>query len=436
MTIGKQWWVIALGSMVMACELDAEQLEVGDADDEVDESGDGDAASLECVIEGTNLDGGSEPDGFPIPECEVECATGWGHDVAPLPIEWTVDLEHEGPNTGFTYVDTMPDGGAVALIGYFEAPARLVRISPEGELVGDVTQPAIDGDVWDLGVDDDGMIYALWRKGEMQAVTALTSAGEHAWTTELGGYLGFYSEFVALDSGVVVALNPPTDFELAELVRVSADGEALAFGAIPYTLKIDVAPSGDTLVLANTTEVRWMQFDFDFGPNVTQVQGIADVSLITGLVALDDERAVGVGVSRDKDFPDEHILHGVVKQVGQLGLEWEGHYDRAVSWCPELHPGELSVTEEAFWDVARLPDGSLIVTGVETTGNPAQFEAGEVQPWVGHVSAQGEVLAVDRGFWRGQAAQVAAASDGSAYVLMTEVDEQAQMHLHLRKYAP
>jgi hypothetical protein len=436
-----KWWALALSSMPIACVLEADQLEIGDeagetdgddANGDGDTTGDGDGdgiASLECVTQGTDIDGASEPGDYPVPECEIECATGFGHDVAALEVEWTLDLEHPPGSeaAGFTHIETLPDGRLLAVIANDDTVTRLVWLSPEGALLDELVQPEIDGAIWEVDVDADGVVYAIWQDGLAQTLTALTSDGEHTWTIEMGASMGARSVLAALDSGVLVAVNPAFDDEAAQLVRVDAQGSTQVVDTIPYTWEIDISPSGESLVLANSTALTWIHIDPEFIPTWSGVQGVADVSLVFGLTALDDQQAVSVGTSINWAESDTH--RGYVKQIGSMGLEWEGYYDRALSWCPEQ-----TATEEAFVDVAQLPDGSLIVTGYESNGLPLHM--GDNQPWVGHVSAQGQVIATDRGFWRGGATTIAIGADGSAYVMLYEFDDAQQQHIYVRKYAP
>jgi hypothetical protein len=423
--------VFALTASVLACELPLDQLEVGDTMDGADEDtgtdsscegegGDGEA-SLECVVQGTNLAGGDEPIDFPLPECGVVCATGWGHGAAPLANEWTLDLEHTGPNTGFTYLEAAPTGELVAVIGHADAAARLVWVSPEGERLDELTQPAIDGDVWGVAITDEGNIMVLWRQANMQVVTALSSSGEHLHTVELGPYGTANSVFAALGSGVVVALSSTGLLYDWELVHVDSNGEVMGLGSIPPTNEIAVSPSGNTVVVTNSTTITWT--DLDLFPTGTGMQGVADVSYVAGLVALDDERVVIAGSAAN--WSEQGTYHAFVEQIGPMGLEWEGRYDRAVDWC---EPDSQMTTEEHMWDVEQLADGSLLVVGSESATN--QF-----QPRIAHVSAHGEVLATDRGFWSGIAAAIASTQD-AAYVLLFAYDEASQQHIYVRKYLP
>jgi hypothetical protein len=435
MTISK-WSSLALAASVLACELPLDQLEVGDetygADEDTGtdsscegEGGDGDGeALLECVGQGTNLAGGDEPIDFPLPECEVVCATGWGHGAVPLANAWTLDLEHGGVETYLTYLEATPTGELVAVISSEHEAARLLWVSPEGELLDELTEPAIDGEVSGVAITDDGNIVVLWRKTSMAVLTALSSSGQHLWTVDLGLYGNQRWTLAALGSGVLVALYYAMFPDQSDLVHVDSKGVAMGLGSIPHTTKIAVAPSGNTMVVAHDGALSWI--DLELFPNGTTTQGLADALLwsVDGLVALDDERAVIAGSAINLD--EDGYPHAFVGQIGPMGLEWEGRYDRALEWCGDDDP--MSSTTEHMWDVERLADGSLLVVGSETGG-------GHAQPWVAHVSAQGEVLATDRGFWNGRAATVASSQD-AAYVLMFEYDETSQQHIYLRKYLP
>jgi hypothetical protein len=434
MTITK-WSVLALAASVLACELPLDQLEVGDEMDGADEgtgtdsSGDGDGdgdgdgeALLECIEQGTNLAGGDEPIDFPLPECEVVCASGWGHDVAPLANEWT--LEQVDPIIGYTHLEAMPTGELVAVIAHVNEAARLVWVSPDGELLDELTQPAINNEVWGVAITDDGNIVALSRQANMAVATALSSKGEHLWTVELGAYGGSTSVLAALGSGVVVALNSTMVPDDGDLLYVDSNGVVMELGSIPPTEEIAVSPSGNTVVIASSTTLSWM--DVELFPSGTSTQGVVDVSHVAGLVALDDERVVIAGDA--ENLNEGGSSHAFVEQIGPMGLEWEGRYDRALEWCADETDDQTPSTVEHMMDVERLADGSLFVVGAESAG-------GLHQPWVGHVSAQGEVLATDRGFWSGAAATVTS-SQGAAYVLLLEFDEGSQTHTYLRKYLP
>lgn len=437
MTISK-WSVLALAASVLACQLPLDQLEVGDGMDGADEdtgtdsSGDGDGdgggdgdgdASLECVEQGTNLAGGDEPIDFPLPECEVVCATGWGHGAAPLANEWTLDLEYADANTGYTFLEATPTGELVVVIGQHGAAARLVWVSPDGELLDELTQPAIDNDVWGVAITDDATIMVLWRHINTAAVTALSSSGEHLWTVEIGPPYSYNSVLAGLGSGVVVALNSSMVPDDGELVHVDSNGAVMGLGSIPPTERIAVSPSGNTVVIADSNTISWM--DFELFPTGTSMQGVADVGYVAGLIALDDERVVIAGSA--ENWNEEGSEHAFVEQIGPMGLEWEGRYDRAVKWCADETDDQTPSTIEHMWDVERLEDGSLLVVGIESGSHL-------YQPWVGHVSAQGEVLAMDRGFWSGAAAAVASSQD-AAYVLLFEY-EGSQQHIYVRKYLP
>ena len=195
-------------------------------------------------------------------------------------------------------------------------------------------------------------------------------------------------------------------------------------GPIPITWQVAVSPSGDTVALANLTTISWT--DFGLFPSWTSMQGVADVLVMLGLVAIDDQRVVSVGAA--KNWDEDGSVHAYVKQIGPMGLDWEHRYDRALSWCPQA-----IATEEVFITPVQLTDGSLLVVGRDASSNGN--DSGIPQPFVVHVSAQGEVLGTDRGFWHGEAVTAAAGADGAAYVLLYEYGGSGQQ-LHVRKYAP
>ncbi len=437
----KQQWALVSIVLVCGCQIGVEQLEVGEPgtdtedDGETEAPGDGDGdgdgdglATDECWALGTNLDGDPDPLDFPLPECEVECAGGWGHGVGLLPIAWTLDLEHEGDSTRFVHLEQMPGGEVLAFFGrrdfaqMMDEPARLVFISPDGEIVDDVERPEIGMKIWDVGVDGSGTIYALWDDEDVQSLTAMSSTGEHLWTIDLGPQQVHSSVLAARHEEVIVALNPADEFGVSELLVIPAAGQpVLSKGPIPFTDKIALSPGGATIVLANNTSITWV--DYDWGPTSNGTQGVAGVSFVQGLVTLDQARVVAVGMSPNYD--EGGALQGYVHEVGPMGLAWEHHYDRALAWCP----GDETPMEDRFYDVAGLADGSLLIVGSE------QAQTNVHQPWIGHVSADGDMLAMDRGFWDGSALVAMGADDGSAYALL-EAYEGDQQRLLVRKYLP
>jgi hypothetical protein len=91
-----------------------------------------------------------------------------------------------------------------------------------------------------------------------------------------------------------------------------------------------ISSKSATVWMAPTT-ISWL--DVQLFPNGTITQALTDVWEVSRLVALDDERVVIAGSGINWDEPG--YANAFVEQIGPMGLEWEGRYDRALEWCKE-----------------------------------------------------------------------------------------------------
>jgi hypothetical protein len=435
--------VLALG-VVCACQLPPDLLEAGNADDS-ETSGDGDTTGesgdtfsdtgettsdtssdtgepdpddLECVLQGTNLDGGTDPEDFLLPEpstCEVICAQGWGHDVPLLESEWTSDVP-----TNYVFQET-PTRGALAIA----ADDRVVMVFSATDQFqmgwlnaenGNYVQGHFEGpigELLDFGIDaDEDISYSLWMDGETQRLRATQGSFDEIFSLELSSEFTSNSKLAVIEDGVYVSLVDGGGSS-NRLLRIDQAGNILFDKPIPVTLQIDVSPSGDVIALGNFGAITWT----DAQGNFLGEQGFGDVAGMLGLVAINDTNAVFSGTQYEPGFDGGVVRHrGALRKYGAQGLGWAQSYDRADTWCHDL--GAVA-TEELLTGVVQLADGTLVVTGMESLGHPYsndKFEAS--QPWVAHVSATGEMLEFDRGFWIGRPVDIVA-RDNDAYVLLT-----------------
>jgi hypothetical protein len=430
-------YVVAWVLPMCGCLLDVNALEAGDfADDEATDESDGDSTDESTSDSDGDSDGDSTEtetgdgdadeclegtalaDEKPVlapPDCEIECATGWGHGGLLLEHEWTIDLDVELPaGERWDHLVALDDGRV--LVAVSGDPVRLfwLTVSPEG--VGLVVEEqSFSGRVFDLATspDGDGEVYVLW---ENEGIVSLTEFGEQGEiTTGLGDYGDYYSKMVALEVGVAVALNPAQPGDDAALFFVN-EGWVTGENPVPITWAIDRTPSNG-LVIANLDTVTWIDNQGD----VVAEQPLPGPYTMLGLSALDEQNAAVVGSMLDNNAS----LDAFAYALDHDGENWWATYGRALAWCD----GEP--TEEMFVDVARRPDGTLIVGGFESPDYPLS-NAPVHQPWVAHVGVDGEVLATDRGLWVGRVLSIAA-NDEAAYVLMTERHNGSE-RLHVRKY--
>jgi hypothetical protein len=440
--------VLVLG-VLSACSLPPDLLEVGDedssgesestdtgestdtaestdTDESTDTGGPEPAPELgECVLQGSDLQGEPEPDNeFQLPDCEVVCTEGWGHDVPWLESEWTRKPPPDGgePSTRGALAIT-PDDRAAAVLSGPDAPLRTFRFEADGsQFSGSYSVDPIDGEVLGFGIDLDDIHYYLWTDGAIQRLVALQGNGHDdlVFEIELGPHHEYASTLDAVDDGVIVAL----DDGITRLLRFDQTGGLVFQQVIPPTTKIDISPSGDVLALANPATLSWA----DTQGNFLGSQPIDGVMSLLGLVAIDDMNVVFVGGETDPS-PDGGT-RAFLRAFGEMGPGWSHSYDRAELWC------DAHATEERFTGVDQLADGTLVVVGDESLGDPYGDDIETwSQPWIAHVSADGEVLAVDRGLWLGRAIDVVA-RDNFAYVLLTEDLEDWAFGLpHIRKYA-
>lgn len=427
-------WAFAL-LVPCACELPPDLLEAGSLGDSTDEgtahddgtdddggtseTGDPELEDPECVVQGTNPSGEPEPDDFDFPECDVTCAEGWGHDVPLLESEWTEEpnsLNGEEPTRGAVGISA--DDRPLMVFSGPNLNHQLHALSPEGEYESSVSASWVAGEVLDFDTDPDlPYYYFVWTDGTNQQLTA--SHDDGWWfDMELGPHaLG--SSLAAVEGGVVIALQG----EQPRLLHIDKTGTILLDQPIGEVSKIDVSPSGDVIALASPKMLGLanMQGAYLGG------HAIDGVSEVRGLIAIDDTHVVFAGGESDQAGD----LRASLRAFNAMGPSWARSYDRASAWCNE------GTTEELFTAVDQLGDGTLIVVGVETIGHgfPSEGINTPTQPWVAHVSADGEVLAYDRGFWQGSALDVVARDD-VAYVLLTEEGWVGGIgEPYIRKYA-
>lgn len=416
-----QNWCVLIALPLSGCLLGVDKLEAGVDDIDDTSEVDGDSAdwgeSIAC-LDGSTLPGQAD---LPAPDCEVDCETGWGHGTPTLASEWTLELDVAVPaiSERWDQLITLIDGSV--LIAVSGDPVQFVWVSPDGEQYADLAQ-SYSGRVFDLDTapDGGGDIYVLWENDEgVMSMSSSYDLGE--WTVEIGSPVDAYPKMVALDQGKVAAVYnlpmPATPVAAAEVVWV-VGGEIVETALVPESMEIAKGSNGD-VVLANHESVSWVSGDF-----IAQT-AMPDLAHTLGLVAVDDESVVIAGAIVDPNDAGGS-LSGLVREVDQAGLGWSATYDRAESWCPTNAP-----TNEMFVDLERLPDGSLIVGGFESPEYPFGDEP-SYQPWVAHVSATGDVLAVDRGSWIGRVISISANED-AAYVLMSERQAEGD-RLFVRKY--
>jgi hypothetical protein len=452
-------WVLALG-VLSACQLRPDLLEAGDGDssgddqflgdehifddgDTSDDTGDsiGDTSDtgepepeeLECVLQGTNIAGGTDPEDYLLPEpsdCEVICARGWGHGVPLLESEWT-----ETPDTLWDMVPTRgvlaitPDHRAAMVLS---APNEQYQVNwwTSGATSWEVQSASvIHGEVSDFGISANGIYYYyLWDDGLIRRLTATAEGGDEIFSLELGGQATGLERIEAIEDGVIVVIH---DDGASHLMRVDQAGNILFDKSIPMTFQIDVSPSGDVIALLNYSVISWADTQGNFLGD--QSIGNADISAWFGLVAIDDTNVVFAGAETEPGFEGGlHRHRGLLAKNGAMGPGWSHSYDRADTWCTEF---DAHQTEEMLTGVVQLGDGTLVVTGIESLGHPYGNDlAYTSQPWVAHVTAAGEVLAFDRGFWQGRTVDVVA-RDNVAYVLLTkDGSEDTFGQPYVRKY--
>jgi hypothetical protein len=434
-------WVLAL-SVLSACELPPDLLEAGgdgdsSGDGDGDTSGDGDGDTtgdtgdtdepesdeFECWSQGTNLTGGTTPHHYLLPEpgCTVVCSEGWGHGVPLLESEWTEEPEYlfeNAPTRGSLGMG--PDDRVVMVFSGPDQNFQTHWLTPEGEYSASGIWSQINGEVLDFGITDGDIHYLLWTDGVTQRLLGyIENSGTFPMELELGPHHGYDSTLAVIDEGVVVALDDGT----TRLLHINQAGDILFEQPIPATSRIDVSPSGDVIAMANLTEINWA----DAQGNFLGSQEIDDVETMLGLVAIDDSHVVIAGGEPAPGNGPRAFL----RAAGAMGPVWSHSYDRADAWCIEY---DANTTREEFTGVAQLGDGTLVVTGVESLGHPYADDDYTVQPWIAHVSAAGDVLAFDRGFWNGRTLDVVARDD-VAYVLMSREGYAGGLgEPYLRKY--
>jgi hypothetical protein len=438
--------VLALG-LSCGCQLPPDLLEAGSEGDgdtsggetgEPGETGDTgkpdpepEAEPLECVLQGTNIDGGTDPGDFLLPDpadCEVVCAQGWGHGAPLLASEWTQPRESVGgpflPTRGAVGIDL--EGRPVMVFSGPDQPYHRYWLTPGGDPNEAGISTAIDGEVMDFGIDaDQSIYYYVWNDGETQRLAIVQHYGEELSSLELGEASN--SSLAVIDDGVIVAIDG------TRLMRVNQAGDVLWDHDIPRAFQIDVSPSGDVIALVHYYTLSWADVQGNF-LGEQPLTNASNLSAWLGLVAIDDANVVFAGAEMEPGFEGGESRHrGVLSKYGAMGPDWWHSYDRADTWCAEF---DAHQTQELLTGVDQLGDGTLIVTGIESLGHPYGNDISFTsQPWVAHVTADGEVLAYDRGFWQGRTIDVVA-RDNVAYVLFTKDGSEDVFGLpYLRKYS-
>jgi hypothetical protein len=407
----------------------------GDGGETTGETGEGEPDDLECVLQGTNIDGGTDPEDFLLPDpstCEVICAQGWGHDAPLLESEWTSDAP-----PSYLYQET-PTRGALAIAAdervvlLFSAPDAMQMHWLNAE-TGHYMQGHFEGpigELLDFGMDaDEDIAYSLWMDGETQRLRATQGSFDEIFSLELSSQFADRSRLAVIEDGVYVSLDDGSG-TADRLLRIDQAGTVLFDKPIPVAFQMDVSPSGNVIAMANFQAITWT----DAQGNFLGEQGYGDLAGILGLVAINDTNAVFSGSQYEPGFEGGDVRHrGALRKYGSQGLGWARDYDRADTWCDEL---DAVATEELLTGVVQLADGTLVVAGMESLGSPYsndKFEAS--QPWVAHVSAAGEMLEFDRGFWIGRPVDIVA-RDNDAYVLLTTGgDFQTVEWPRVRKYS-
>lgn len=434
-------WVLAL-LVPCACQLPPDLLEAGSVDESdtssdedtretetaetetaetetgESETGEPEPHDLECVLQGTNIGGGPEPEAFALPHpdvCEVICAEGWGHDVPLLESKWTTpadDLFGFGPTHGVLAI--APDNKPVMVLSAPEQPYMIQWLTPEGQHWITGSTADITGEVVDFAIDaDEDVYYFLWHDGVVQRLLAANEAGEPIFDIELGNPSPWPTQLEVVEDGLIAIVWVDEDEPIA-LVRIDQTGDIVFAHLDPYGGRIDVSPSGNVIAMGNPLGLSWFDaqgnylggHELDFG----------DFLGPAGFLAVDDTHVVFAGSVPDGDLNGLTLHRGFLGEFSEMGAGWSHTYDRADTWCVEL---DAHKTQEVLSGVEQLADGTLVVTGIESLGHPYEDDFQSVsQPWIAHVSADGEdVLAYDRGFWLGQPIDLVT-RDNVAYVLL------------------
>jgi hypothetical protein len=435
---------LALCVHLGGCALAPSMLEAGDedgtGDSQTGESDSGATAEGDCSLEdgcetggpgfeesclvGTELDGvGTETSSW-APPCEVVCDEGWGHEGEQLPVAWTrADFHPDGGTTFDGSGLAMSSGGELRLVlSTFEGPTHLLAIDPDsGETEWDEELPLAPATVVKFAAAGS-QLYLLRRTlNHTQLLHAFDLDGEHLWSRDYGT-IDTGQAMAAGSIGVAVAHEDTLEL-------LDHQGQPVWSATPPIhadALDIEAAPGSRVVVGGDETIV---------------VYSAAGELLWTG--ELEDAAATSLNgfgfpgggqVVAAGSVVENARTDGLLTAFDQGALDWRTLYNRALAWCPWPDAGPLEAsTAEFFLDIATFDDGSMLLAAsenfVSNEGKPGS------QPWVGHVSAGGELLASDRGLWDGYAFTVVAGVEGGAYVVASNEDGDPPS-LVLRKYLP
>jgi hypothetical protein len=397
---------------------DGESSEEESNEEESSEGETGDAA--ECPSS-TDIEGTPAPLPSP-PDCEFVCPQGWSNPTLPLEVAWTLDLDPvELESRG---VALLPGtGGSVLVIAdrNTNLPMRMHSISSAGELEWTVEVDEVDHLIQSATSDSTGTIYVditgynplSWApEGH---VVAISPTGEFQWMT--GPQSGIVATMAPRSEGVVAIIQPasiPTPIRY--LISVSSEGVVeWSTQTLDVAMSVAVAPNGDVVVTNKTEYAIYTSLGVqtEIHPQAFEAEWLGRARFVDG------ETLVQSGMLLDDEFGADGLI--AWQQLGG-----SGSYER-YRMGDLLCNGELSRGQTSFTDFVALLDGSLAVVG-----NQGFLGVADAQPWVGHVDAGGDLIAVDLGVWKGYADDVIAVDDGSVLVLINHHSQDTAFQV--RKY--
>jgi hypothetical protein len=413
------------------CLLKPGDLEAGlDEDDAETSDGDaetgGDPAASECLL-GTELDTlGVELSSW-VPNCEVTCGTGWGHDGQPLPIEWTVELfaDVQDPTLTPRGLAPLPNGQVVAAASNGSG-VELNAIDLDGQIVWTRSIEHFGGEFYEVAIDAQ-TIYLTHSAGENSVLSAFGLDGELRWSASLGAVTP--TGLAVSSAGIAIPLRSNVDLGPTELALRDLSG-ALTWttDTSTYGGSVDFSPSAELLAVDGGNGDLTIHSSVD-GSVVVEIPYEGNPYLsVQSVVFIDEATTVRVGVTIE-----EHAFDGWASYQPLAGEAWVHTYNRATAWCPPPDPQDTYATGDMFGDVARLSDGTFVVVGSEI------FNSEDIvgsHPFVGRFTVTGEFLGSSRGLWDGYASDVVAGADGSALVLVLDRSVPGDEILRLRKYVP
>ena len=279
-----------------------------------------------------------------------------------------------------------------------------------------------------LCVHDDHareLFVAYNRTGELGgALVRVDALGAPGWSRSYGSE--HIHAVTAAPIGVAVLLMGELDTRVELL---DADGELIWESEVMSSatdLEFGPAPAMNLAVGASGRRIE--MFDSESGQLSWSSAALEDMDYWSnGMAFIGQEQLVLLDVHVDLYTSK---FDAIISAHGQGGQLWGETYNRAARWCPDN--SDPNSTAETFLDVTTLDDGSVLVAGFEAFMEGAQ---GFRQGWVGHVSAQGELLGFDRRLWNGVPIASAAGSDDSGLVLSSELSDAGdEVGFSLRKY--